>query len=221
MVYDKLINKGFKELSEETEQIKNLRTIKHGVQKLDGSPIFIIPYADFKGWGTRIANFVERVFGKDSIHHQEFIKIFTKNRGDIDAFEACRAIFYSAKKDYESGYLFNIRGLAKAEVLDDILEQAKELLDSGYKDAACVLIGISLETTLKELSKREGTPLGNINKMNSALQKADVYNMAKQKQITAWADLRNKAAHGEWSEYHKKDVEYYYQGVQAFVADYL
>jgi hypothetical protein len=111
--------------------------------------------------------------------------------------------------------------LAKADVADDVLEQAKELLNSGYKDPACIIIGVSLEIALKELSNREKLPIGSIEKMNVELCKANIYNMAKQKQITAWAELRNKAAHGIWTGYDNKDVESFREGVLKFIGDYL
>ncbi len=57
--------------------------------------------------------------------------------------------------------------------------------------------------------------------MNVEVCKASIYNMAKQKQITAWADLRNKAAHGDWAAYNDNDVNDFLQGVQRFIADYL
>jgi hypothetical protein len=57
--------------------------------------------------------------------------------------------------------------------------------------------------------------------MNADLAKAGVYNLAKQKQITAWADLRNKSAHGEWGAYSAADTEDMIKGVERFVADYL
>lgn len=221
MRLDNLILKGFAELEKDTEELSTLRRIKPEVTTLGGNPIYIVPYAEFKGWGIRILNLIKRGFGEDSVHFQEFTKIFSSSSGDLDKFEACRSIFLSAKKDYEGGYLFNVRALAKAEVLDDVLEQAKELLNADYKDAACIITGVCLETTLKELSNRENIPIGKLDKMNVELCKASVYNMAKQKQITAWAELRNKAAHGEWSEYDSNDVKGFNEGVQRFIADYL
>lgn len=221
MKLDTLILKGFAEIDEETKNLRSLRRTKPDVTTMSGGPIFIVPFAEFRGWGTRVLNLLKRVFSEDSVHFQEFTKIFSRSHGDIDEFEACAAIFLSAKKDYEGGFLFNLRALAKAEVLDDILEQAKELLDSGYKDAACILTGISLETALKELSARENIPLARLDKMNVELCKVGIYNMAKQKQITAWAELRNKAAHGEWSEYNSDDVKDFHEGARRFIADYL
>lgn len=114
-----------------------------------------------------------------------------------------------------------MKSLVKAEVLDDTTEQAQELLNSGYKDPACVVAGISLEVAIKEIATRHGLALAKLDKMNADLCKAGVYNVAKQKQITAWADLRNKAAHGDWKEYNAADVQDMLSGVKRFMADYM
>ena len=55
--------------------------------------------------------------------------------------------------------------------------------------------------------------------MNADLAKAGVYNLLKQKQITALADLRNKAAHG-LGGFTSKDVESMIQDVRRFMEDY-
>ncbi|GBE56060.1 hypothetical protein BMS3Bbin16_00258 [archaeon BMS3Bbin16] len=107
------------------------------------------------------------------------------------------------------------------EISEDVLEQAEELLKSGYKDLACVLAGVALETSLKDLCSRHGIKHGRLNKMNADLRKADAYNVGMQKQITAWAHHRNKAAHGEWGEYTSEDVKYMIRGVRRFIAEYL
>lgn len=221
MKLDSQISKGFEELEREAEELRHHTALKRGVTRFNGEPIYEVPHSEFKGWGTRVLNLLQRGFGEESIHFKEFNQIFSRSRGELDQFETCRAILVSAKKDFEGGFLLNIRALVKAEVLDDVLEQAKVLLDAGYKDAACILNGVTLETTLKELSKRENIPLAKLDKMNTDLCKAGVYNMAKQKQITAWAELRNKAAHGEWTDYDSNDVKSFHDGVQNLVADFL
>ncbi|MEI2772485.1 MAG: hypothetical protein V9G98_17720 [Candidatus Competibacter sp.] len=43
--------------------------------------------------------------------------------------------------------------------------------------------------------------------------------MAKQKQITAWAEIGNKAAHGDWTQYTDQDVAAMVVGVETLVAD--
>ena len=47
-----------------------------------------------------------------------------------------RAVFSAANEDYKGGFLISIKNLIQADVFDSELEQAVELLDSGYKLAA-------------------------------------------------------------------------------------
>jgi hypothetical protein len=174
------------------------------------------------GWATSVLSLLQRAFGEDSAHYRLFSDHYAKFFGYVWEFEACRGVFRAAKEDYEGGYLFNVRSLIKAELLsDDVLDQAKALLASGYKDPACILAGVALEVTLKEMCGRSGIELGKSDKMNGDLCKAEKYNMAKQKQITAWIDLRNKAAHGEWNAYDRADVDAFLEGIERFVGDYL
>ena len=57
--------------------------------------------------------------------------------------------------------------------------------------------------------------------MNENLCKAGVYNLVVQKQITAWAELRNRAAHGDRGEYTAPDVDDMIKSVSRFIAEYL
>ena len=42
--------------------------------------------------------------------------------------------------------------------------------------------------------------------MNAQLVKIEYYNKLTQKQITALADIRNSAAHGNWDQFKEADV---------------
>ena len=80
---------------------------------------------------------------------------------------------------------------------------------------------VSLELAIVETCFRNGIVRSKLNNMNVELAKASIYNLAKQNQITAWADLRNKAAHGQFSEYNSADVDDLIKGVEGFLAEYL
>ena len=54
--------------------------------------------------------------------------------------------------------------------------------------------------------------------MNSELSNAEVYSKLEQKNITAWLDLRNKAAHGKFDEYTKEQVSIVLFGIRDFVS---
>ncbi|MBP5895222.1 hypothetical protein F3K32_35990 [Streptomyces sp. LBUM 1483] len=53
--------------------------------------------------------------------------------------------------------------------------------------------------------------------MNADLKKAGVYDGLQQKQITAWMDHRNKAAHGNYADYDQAQVRLFIEGVRAFM----
>ena len=57
----------------------------------------------------------------------------------------------------------------------------------------------------------------NLGSMNAGLAKQGVYDKLTQKRITALADIRNKAAHGECDEFTKADVEGMLRGVRQFM----
>jgi hypothetical protein len=84
------------------------------------------------------------------------------------------------------------------------------VLDSGYYQPAAVVIGSVLEDGLRKLCERHEVPLSvkpKLDTMNADLAKKGVYNKLTQKRITVLADIRNKAAHGEWDKFTKADVE--------------
>ncbi len=53
--------------------------------------------------------------------------------------------------------------------------------------------------------------------MNSDLAKATAYSKLDQKNVTAWLDLRNKAAHGHYNEYQAAQVGMLISGVRDFI----
>ncbi len=64
----------------------------------------------------------------------------------------------------------------------------------------------------KELGKPKKADL-----MNADLAGAGVYNKLDQKSVTAWLDLRNKAAHGHYGEYTAEQVLSMLGAVQEFM----
>ena len=106
-------------------------------------------------------------------------------------------------------------------MFDDELEQAEGLFKAGYFTAAAVIAGVVLETTLRQMCQDSGIDVGNLNKMNIDLAKAEVINKLQQKQITAWADIRNSAAHGRTEAFRPDDVEMMIRDVRRFLADQL
>jgi hypothetical protein len=135
-------------------------------------------------------------------------------------------ILRAMRADYAAGYFTNIAELIHADLFADFLEMSDHLLSQGYKDPAAVMTGSVLEEHLRKLCDKCGIPTitGETSKkadlLNAELAAASAYSKLDQKSVTAWLDLRNKAAHGKYSEYTKEQVQMLQDGVRHFMTRY-
>jgi hypothetical protein len=88
-----------------------------------------------------------------------------------------------------------------------------------------VLIGAALEEFLRTWVEAEGLSLGNTNPGLDAygkiLRESEKITKQDYKDITAWAGLRNHAAHGEWDEVSDKArISLMLEGVNLFMRKY-
>lgn len=221
---NKVFKKHFDELEAQTMQVEASITT-HPIETVSGEYINVeyINNDLLLNWKVKVKSLLSKVCGEQSQHFQQF----EKNEDGIAhatnyiIFTSLKAIFLAAKEDFEGGYLSSMRTLVQAEVFDSELEQASELLSSGYFTAAAVIAGVVLETALRELCDKEGILHGNLNKMNADLAKAGAYNKLVQKQITALADVRNSAAHGKPNEFTEPDVTNMIRDVSHFLVNHL
>lgn len=170
-------------------------------------------------WFTSCLNLLSRVFSETSTHYQSFNKHF-KDYPKWPNVDQAFGVLLAAKDDYEKDALFEVKNLIEAELFDDFLEQAEQLLKAGYYQPAAVIAGSVLEDGLRKLCEKHNIPLPDKPKldwMNSELAKHGVYNKLTQKKITSLADLRNNAAHGKWNEFEKTDVEEMLRSVRSFM----
>jgi hypothetical protein len=125
--------------------------------------------------------------------------------------------------DYTAGNLQSVTELIHADVFSDFIEMAEYLLQQGYKDAAAVITGCVLEEHIRKLCDKNNLPVMQNQKpkkadtLNADLAGAAVYSKLDQKNVTAWLDLRNKAAHGNYGEYTKDQVALLIQSVRDFI----
>ena len=134
-------------------------------------------------------------------------------------------ILRALRRDYDAGNLQSIVELVHADIFADFLDMADYLLQQAYKDAAAVVVGSVLESHLRKLCQKHGIPVlqsGTAPKkadaLNAELAGSTVYSKLDQKSVTAWLDLRNKAAHGKYTDYTPEQVSLMLQGVRDFVA---
>lgn len=149
-------------------------------------------------------------------------------RESVDCVQIGKGILTSIRTEVERGWLLTMKDLISAEIFTDFLEMAEYLLHEKYIHPAAVIIGSVLEEHLRRLSEMHGISLTIVknNKeipkkadlLNAELAKVGAYSKLYQKNVTAWLDLRNKAAHGHYTEYNFQQVEFMLLGVTDFVS---
>jgi hypothetical protein len=130
--------------------------------------------------------------------------------------------------DLRAGNLEAVAELIHGELFGDFLEMATHLLDEGYKDAAAVITGGTLEAHLRQLCQKHNLPLEEqaqsglrpkkADQLNAELARASAYSKLDQKSVTAWLDLRNKAAHAMYTDYSRDQVALFVSGLRDFIS---
>jgi len=174
---------------------------------------------------TILSSTIERIAPLGSRYRIETERIFKMwGATNSTCLEYLTGILAALRSDVDGDYLQSLAELIRADLFSDFLSMAEYLLDGGYKEAAAVLIGGVLEEQLRNLAIKSWVPatVGSrpikADQLNADLARANVYSVPYQKNVTAWLDLRNKAAHGKHAEYTKEQVVLMLQGVQDFAA---
>lgn len=166
---------------------------------------------------------VHRVTGANSTYSVQIQKIQKKWPHIHLHTSSIIGIVQAVRDDLAAGYINTLVELVHADTFADFLDMAHHLQDTGYKDAAAVITGSTLESHIRSLCSKhnvevesKGKPV-KADKLNSDLAKVGAYSKLDQKNITAWLDLRNKAAHGKYDEYTKEQVELLISGIRDFI----
>jgi len=173
---------------------------------------------------TRLKSTIDRLAPTAS-SHRESADALLKNYGPINSYSIgfLVGILKALRADYAAGYMQTVEALIHADIFADFLEMADYLLSQSYKDPAAVIVGSVLEEHLRKLCGKHsvaisgGTSPKKAEAMNSELCTAGAYTKLDQKNVTAWLDLRNKAAHGHYDQYTQQQVELLSQSVRDFL----
>lgn len=187
-----------------------------------------LPETEFVRFKTRARALIHRFGGPNSPYVKQCEEII-KYGGYVGyQAEKIAGVVDALKADVSAGYLETQRELIHGELFADFLDMAQHLLDEGYKDASAVIAGSSLEAHLRQLATKSGLEIQigsgdrlttkKADRLNADLAKVNGYSKLDQKSVTAWLDLRNKAAHGHYSQYDKPQVGLMLSGVRDFIA---
>lgn len=176
---------------------------------------------------SKLLNTIDRMAPNDVHKEQARKTVGTYQISNDYCIDILTGILKAICDDYKFDRIKYFVEIAHANLFSSFVDMADYLSKEGYKDAAAVIIGSTLEAHLKELCNKsniltidsDGKEIKST-KLNEDLKKAGVYTLSMQKQITAWQDIRNDAAHAKYKNYSKEQVEMMISGIRTFIIQY-
>ena len=185
----------------------------------------VLDSALFNEFRSASLSFLVSCVGENHVYFREF-NARTKDAEPSDVNRGC-GILRALQSEVSADWLQTVRALLSADIFGDYLEMADHLLAEGYKDPGAVLVGGVLEGHLRNLATSRHIDLTytsngrtlrkTADTLNSELYKAAAYASLDQKSVVSWLDLRNRAAHGEYSKYTNEQVVNMLSGVRDFL----
>jgi hypothetical protein len=186
---------------------------------------------DYAGLQVDIASMracIDRWSRPGSAYQRPFAQTTTR-RIDLGEWEYTRGQLEALRRDIEADALVDFAAIVRADLHADMLTQGDHLLAEGYRLAATVIIGATLEDHLRKLAPKHGVPTADakgapakLANINDQLAKAGAYAAPKRDEIASWIRLRNEAAHNEPAAQGHDDAQIrrMLDGVRALVSSH-
>lgn len=188
-------------------------------------------------WGaskiiTQVKSAVNRIVGNESEYYKRIDQVLQNYQNMKDSYhEKLAGVIGVAKalySDIKSDYLKDLVEIIHGEIFSDYLEMAEFLLEEGFKDASAVISGSTLEEHIRKLAIKNGIDVKVLSsgkekpkpasQLNQELYKAKIIKKGDMMQITAWLDIRNNSAHGNYNEYNTAQVDLMIKGIRNFIS---
>ena len=148
------------------------------------------------------------IFGRTSYPDQ----VASRLRNQIALLRAAQEVLRSV--------LMDLRGTVQANLFDSELSAASSLVKSGFLRGAGAMAGVVLERHLMSVCGNHTVSVGKaptIAKLNEALKKAGVLDVADWRRIQLLGDLRNKCSHQKENGPTSEDVTELIDGVAKII----
>lgn len=139
-----------------------------------------------------------------------FLTFYTKFDHQLAILKSCL--------DRLDSVLSDIQSTLQAELFDDELSAAEELMKKGHLRAAGALAGVTLERHLANVAQNHGTKLTKkdptISDFNDTFKTEGIYDVPTWRFIQRLGDIRNLSAHFKNREPTKDEIDEMLKGVQ-------
>ena len=185
-----------------------------------------VPEAELRAFVTSALAAIVRIAGKDSQYYENIPQKSVSKQLAVAGYDksfipTVTGVLNALRDSVSQGLLQSLESRLRANIHDDFLVQASELLDADFHVAALVLTGGVLEDHLQKMVQARGLGLpkrGSISKYNDLLRD-NAYDQPRWRRIQSIGDLRNDAAHGKGSAITLDDAKDAHTFVERFIAD--
>ena len=185
-------------------------------------------------WRAQVVNLLDRVLPAKSPLRGRLKDFLDFSIATSSADEILNTLC-AVEEDFAAGMFDDLEKRIEAVVAVNYMDQAEELIKDSADTSrsyipAAVLAGAVLEKSLRTLCVKNDPPISltkpggkkkTMNPLIDNLKDAGVFNEIYAKQLRAWADIRNAAAHGQFEEFTKEQVASMIAGVNQFLCDYM
>ena len=199
MQLDQRIQIRFQQLEHVAYQNNHIRT------HYEGEGIFY-DSEKWHQWSTSALHLLQLAFGTQSVHFQNFKKIYESPR--IYPLDEASGVLAAAKEDYEGGYVTSLQTAISGEIFGDFVALAKQSLADKHKDVAAVLACAALEDALKRYASAHGINVDN-KKMRNVIKDLASKGLivgTQKSLLDQMSNIRNLAMHAKWDKFTPADV---------------
>lgn len=143
-------------------------------------------------------------------HLAEVSEILRESWSDGYMVRRVTSLVESAVDLLKRGFIGDLKVLLRAQVFATTIDQAKALFESGHLIPAAVLARIVIEGWLKGEAEKAGITVpedAKASHINENLKKAGIFSVPKWRQVQAYLDIGNAAAHGKLENFTREDLE--------------
>jgi len=187
-----------------------------------------------EGWHLNYLSLLDQIIPPRSVHRKLLDETQTLSYPP-DYLNTRISHLKGLKDDFQKGYLGDLGLEIESAIAADYMGQAEQLLAEGQSGKydyvpAAVLAGAVLEKSLRTLCDKQSPSISTVNNngkpltltpLIDVLKKNNVFNELTAKQLRAWADIRNSAAHGQFDEFNRSQVDLMIQGINHFLATHM
>lgn len=225
------------ELVTEGEAIKDDATLERGdtsenwiTGRVRRSPDFYtVDRGRFFKWKANCISLLDAIVPHSHLHRST-IQTFQKRVSGYTSLDWAIGVLKGIGEDFDLNLLAAAVSEIEFQVSCAYMDQAKALLQTqgilnSNITAAAVLTGISLERRLRTLWEEKNRPEAapdqpkRLGGLIDDLKKVNAISEAKAKQLRAWADIRNHAAHGEYDQFSVNELKQMIDGVGNFLRE--